>query len=96
MTIILYQLELKLMDPGALKVSNSSKTIGAKMKEAIGERKSTFFLTQSISMAIQRGNASCVLATVPHLEGLEEIFEFVTTQPDSNGRRHSSQMEEDV
>ena len=96
MTIILYQLELKLMDPGALKVSNSSKTIGAKMKEAIGERKSTFFLTQSISMAIQRGNASCVLGTVPHSEGLEEIFEFVTTQPDSNGRRHSSQMEEDV
>ena len=96
MTIILYQLELKLMDPGALKVSNSSKTIGAKMKEATGERKSTFFLTQSIFMAIQRGNASCVLGTVPHSEGLEEIFEFVTTQPDSNGRRHSSQMEEDV
>ena len=72
------------------------KTIGAKMKEATGERKSTFFLTQSISMAIQRGNASCVLGTVPHSEGLEEIFEFVTTQPDSNGRRHSSQMEEDV
>ena len=37
-----------------------------------------------------------VLGTVPHSEGLEEIFEFVTTQPDSNGRRHSSQMEEDV
>ena len=85
MTIILYQLELKLIDPGALKASNST-----------GEKKSTFFLTQSISMAIQRGNASCVLGTVPHSEGLEEIFEFVTTQPDSNGRRHSSQMEEDV
>ena len=48
------------------------KTIGAKMKEATGERKSTFFLTQSISMAIQRGNASCVLGTVPHSEGLED------------------------
>ena len=72
------------------------KTIGQKLKEATGERQSTFFLTQNISMAIQRGNASCVLGTVPHLEGLEEIFEFVTTQPDSNGRRHSSQMEEDV
>ena len=48
------------------------KTIGAKLKEATGERKSTFFLTQSISMAIQRGNASCVLGTVPHSEGLED------------------------
>ena len=70
--------------------------IGAKLKEATGERKSTFFLTQSISMAIQRGNASCVLGTVPHSEGLEELFDFVTTQPDPNGKRHSSQMEEDV
>ena len=69
MTIILCQLELKLMDPEGLKLI---KTIGAKMKEATGERKSTFFLTQSISMAIQRGNASCVLGTVPHSEGLED------------------------
>ena len=44
--------------------------------EETGERKSTFFLTQSISIALQRGNASCVLGTVPHSEGLEEIFEF--------------------
>ena len=57
------------------------KTIGQKLKEATGERQSTFFLTQNISMAIQRGNASCVLGTVPRSEGLEEIFEFVTTQP---------------
>ena len=44
--------------------------------EETGERKSTFFLTQSISIALQRGNSSCVLGTVPHSEGLEEIFEF--------------------
>ena len=57
------------------------KTIGQKLKEATGERQSTFFLTQNISMAIQRGNASCVMGTVPQLEGLDEIFEFLTTQP---------------
>ena len=57
------------MDPEGLKLI---KTIGAKMKEATGERKSTFFLTQSISMAIQRGNASSVMGTVPHSEGLED------------------------
>ena len=32
MTIILYQLELKLMDPGALKASNSSKQLEQKIK----------------------------------------------------------------
>ena len=31
-----------------------------------------------IKTIIQRGNASCVLGTVPHSEGLEEIFELVT------------------
>ena len=56
------------------------KAIGQKVKEATGERRSTFFLSQSISIAIQRGNASCVLGTVPHSEGLEEVFEFVTSK----------------
>ena len=36
------------------------------------------YLFQSISIAIQRGNSSCVLGTVPHSEGLDEVFEFVT------------------
>ena len=40
----------------------------------------TNYFFQSISMAIQRGNAISVLGTVPHTEGLDEIFEFVTTQ----------------
>ena len=40
-------------------------------------KNSAFFLFQSISIAIQRGNASCILGTVPHSEGLDEIFEFI-------------------
>ena len=54
------------------------KEIGKKVMEETGEKRSAFFLFQSISIAIQRGNASCVLGTVPHSEGLEEIFEFVS------------------
>ena len=53
------------------------KDIGKKLKESSGENRSTFFLTQRISMAIQRGNASCILNTVPPSIGLESIFEFV-------------------
>ena len=52
------------------------KEVGKRVMEETGERKSTFFLTQSISIALQRGNSSCVLGTVPHSEGLEEIFVF--------------------
>ena len=55
------------------------KEIGRKIMEETGEKRSTIFLFQSISIAIQRGNASCVLGTVPQSEGLEEIFEFVST-----------------
>ena len=55
------------------------KFIGRKVMEVTGEKRSTSFIFRSISMAIQRGNASCVLGTVPHSEGLDEIFEFVTT-----------------
>ena len=54
------------------------KEIGKKVMEETGEKRSAFFLFQSISIAIQRGNASCVLGTVPHSEGLEEIFEFAS------------------
>ena len=37
------------------------KQIGKKIQEATGEKLSTFFLFQSISMAIQRSNAVCVI-----------------------------------
>ena len=48
-----------------------------KMKEATGEPKSTFYLFQKISMAIQRGNSQCILGTSSNSKGLDEIFDFV-------------------
>ena len=42
------------------------KEIGRKVMHETGEKRSAFFLFQSISIAIQRGNASCILGTVPH------------------------------
>ena len=61
------------------------KAIGRKVMEVTGEKRSTFFLFQRISMAIQRGNASMIVGTVPRSEGLNEIFEFITNPilPDS-------------
>ena len=53
------------------------KQIGKKIQEATGEKLSSFYLKQSISMAIQKGNAVCVRGcpktTSPGLEGL---FQF--------------------
>ena len=46
------------------------KEIGKKVHEATGEKRSTFYLFQSISTAIQRGNAACVIGTAPTSEGL--------------------------
>ena len=54
------------------------KAIGKRITEATGEVRYTSFLFQRISIAIRRGNSSCVVGTVPHTEGLDEIFEFVS------------------
>ena len=54
------------------------KKIGSKICETTGEKRSTVFLLQSIAMAIQRGNAACVLGTAPAFNGLNGIFDFVT------------------
>ena len=55
------------------------KQIGEKVAEETGEKRATSYLFQQISIAIQRGNSSCILGTVPHSRGWEEIFEFVST-----------------
>ena len=54
------------------------KRIGQKIGEVTGEKCSTTFLLQNISMAIQRANAVCVMGTAPTTTGLEGLFEFVT------------------
>ena len=59
------------------------KDIGRKIKEVTGEKLSTFFLMQSISMAIQRGNAQCVIGTAPTSGSMEGLFEFLVHQEDT-------------
>ena len=53
------------------------KQIGKKIQDATGEKLSTFYLFQSISMAIQRGNAVCVMGCPKDRSpGLEGLFNF--------------------
>ena len=50
------------------------KCIGKKIEELTGEKRSTFYLFQRISVAIQRGNAASVLGTAKTESKLDEIF----------------------
>jgi len=50
------------------------KDLGKKLIAATGEPRSSSFLLQRISIAIQRGNSASILATHPKSRGLDEIF----------------------
>ena len=53
------------------------KQIGKKIQEATGEKMSTFYLKQRISIAIQKGNAVCVRGChKKESPGLEGLFNF--------------------
>ena len=57
------------------------KQIGKKIQDATGEKLSTFYLFQRISIAIQKGNAQCVTGCVKdRSSGLEGIFNFHVQQ----------------
>jgi hypothetical protein len=48
--------------------------IGRKITERTGEKRSSEFLRQRISIEIQRGNAACVFGTHKASRGLDEIY----------------------
>ena len=50
------------------------KDLGSRIADVTGEARSTSFLFQSISMAIQRGNAISVSGTAPNTKSLHELF----------------------
>ena len=60
-----------------LNVLHTYKQIGKKIQDATGEKLSTFYLFQRISIAIQKGNAKCVTDCVKdRSSGLEGLFNF--------------------
>jgi len=48
--------------------------VGSKLQEKSGDKRSKFYLTQKISIAIQRYNAACIMGTTPPSKPLDEIF----------------------
>ena len=50
------------------------KEIGQRIEEHTGDKQSTTYLFQRISMAIQRGNSISIRGTVPDAKSLAEMF----------------------
>jgi len=61
---------------GALgdEASHFFRDIGQRIATVTGEPRSYQFLMQRLSVSVQRGNASCVVGTVPSARGLDDIF----------------------
>ena len=50
------------------------KEIGQRIADNTGDKRSTSFLLQAISMAVQRGNVASIRGTVPNSKTLHELF----------------------
>ena len=50
------------------------KEIGQRIQECTGEKRSTSYLLQSISMVAQRGNVASVRGSLPNARTLDELF----------------------
>lgn len=48
--------------------------LGRRIKANTGEPRSTFYLIQRISLAIQRGNSASILGAIPKQSALSEVF----------------------
>ena len=53
------------------------KELGARITNVTKDNRSTSYLFQALSMAIQRGNAISVMGTVPDVKELDEIYHLV-------------------
>ena len=50
------------------------KEVGSRIAQLTGEKKSTYYLFQSLGMANQRGNAISITGTVPDVKKLDAIY----------------------
>jgi len=50
------------------------KDIGKRIEGPNGDKRSTAFLFQAISMATQRGNIASIRGSVPNMRSLNELF----------------------
>ena len=67
---------VETLGPFGNEALNLVKELGRRLQVNTGEMRSTAFLTQRISIAIQRGNVASILATIPTSSQFHEIFDL--------------------
>lgn len=67
-------LAFETLGPWCQEAKDFFRFVGAGLEEESGDRRSTSYLYQRISIAIQRGNCASILGTLPESVELEEIF----------------------
>lgn len=65
---------VETLGPWCQDAINFTLTLGKLICSVTGEKRSTSFLRQRIGIAIQKGNAACIMGTIPSSRSLEEIF----------------------
>ncbi len=65
---------VETMGPWCQEGKDFIDSLGKILAAVTGEPRSKLFLTQRISIAIQKGNAACVMGTLPPSLSMEEIF----------------------
>ena len=56
--------------------SDFFRKLGHKLQTVTQDTRSTMFLLQRLSVAVQRGNAACVLGTIAGDGSLSDFFDF--------------------
>ena len=67
-------LAMETMGPWAADSLSFVKELGRMLAARTGEPRSTAFLLQSISIAVQRSNAASIMGTLPQGRRLDELF----------------------
>ena len=73
-THIFIQVAVKTMGAVGREWLSFLKELGARIRTVSKERRSFEFLMQRFSVAIQRGNAACILGTLPSASDLDDIY----------------------
>lgn len=67
--------------PWAKEAKEFINTIGSRLNSLTGTNTASNFLSQRISLAIQRYNASCVMETLPPSTPLDEVLYILSKRP---------------
>lgn len=65
---------VETLGPWCQEASKFMQVLGKRLKDVTGEPRSKSYLIQKISLAIQRGNSTSVMGTLPSISEVEEIY----------------------